>query len=98
VHPGLRMEFVGMAREDALVADIVHQAARLESRHPAVTTVVVTVEARAPRKYERKQFNVRLGLRAGPREVVINREHDRDPNAALRDAFDAAARQLVPPG
>ena len=93
----LNMDFVGLPRSQALVSDIEREAGRLESRHPDVTDVNVTVEERAPRKYERKQYNVRLGVRTGERQLFVNREHDHDPNAAVREAFEAAVRQLSAP-
>jgi putative phosphoribosyl transferase len=65
----------------------------LKQRHPR-SQCQVTVEDRPPHPYERKRFNVRLDVSLAGRSFVVNREHDEDPSAALREAFNAASRQL----
>jgi ribosome-associated translation inhibitor RaiA len=45
-------------------------------------------------KQHGKQFVVRIDLKVPGGEVAVNREHDEDIQVALRDAFDAARRQL----
>ena len=65
----------------------------LTQRHPG-TRCRVTVEDRPPRAYERKRFNVRLDVSLDSRAFVVNREHDEDAAVALREAFQAASRQL----
>ena len=54
--------------------------------------VVVTV----PHKHQHqgKQFNVRIDLNVPRNKIVVNRDHHEDVYIALRDAFDAAKRQL----
>lgn len=65
----------------------------LERHHPGVRCHVSVAE-RTPHLYECRRFNVRLDV-IYPRGVfVVNREHDEDPGAALREAFDAAEQQL----
>ena len=70
------------------------QEVRLRSRHPRMTRCRVSVEDRPPHRYECRRFHVRLDIAFAGREIVINREHDDDPDVALREAFDAATRQL----
>jgi len=41
-----------------------------------------------------KQFNVRIDIGVPGSEIVVNRDHAEDVYVALRDAFDAAKRQL----
>jgi hypothetical protein len=65
-------------------------AERLRSAYPDLARCEVTLEDRPPRVYERKRFNVRLDLDYAGRHLVINREHDEDPDAALGEAFEAA--------
>lgn len=67
--------------------------AELKQRH-AGSDCRVTVEDRPPHAYERKRFNVRLDVSLDGRSFVVNREHDDDPGAALREAFNAAGKQL----
>ena len=54
----------------------------------------VNIEDRPSHLYECRRFNVRLDIAIGGDEIVLNREHDDDPAAALDDAFAAAHRQL----
>lgn len=70
-------------------------AARLRSAYPAVGRCQTMLEDRPPRRYERRRFNVRLEIDYAGRTLVINREHDEDPNAALEQAFQAARSQLL---
>ena len=65
----------------------------LRHRHPGYDCRV-TLEEREPHTYERRRFNVRLDV-AGKRALVVNREHDADPAAALADAFSEANRELA---
>jgi len=66
----------------------------LKQRHPG-TDCCVTVEDRPPHAYERRRFNVRLDVSSHSLSFVVNREHDDDPGVALREAFQAANRQLA---
>lgn len=65
----------------------------LRQHHPGYDCHV-TVEEREPHVYERRRFNVRLDV-SGKRTLVVNREHDADPAAALADAFSEASRELA---
>lgn len=65
----------------------------LERQHPGARCQV-SVAQRPPHLYECRRFNVRVDV-VHPRGVfVVNREHDEDPGAALREAFSAAEQQL----
>lgn len=67
---------------------------RLRSAYPDLARCEVTLEDRAPHRYERKRFNVRLDLDYAGRHLVINREHEQDAGAALGEAFEAAHWKL----
>ena len=41
-----------------------------------------------------KQFSVRIDIGVPGNEIVVTRDHAEDVYVALRDAFDAAIRQL----
>ena len=77
-----------------LSTSIQEHSASLRSRHPAVRECRVNIENRPSRLYECRRFNVRLDIAVDGHEIVVNREHDDDPAAALEDAFAAAHRQL----
>jgi hypothetical protein len=70
------------------------ETARFRAAHPVVRDCRVTLEDRPARAYERRRFNVRLDLALAGSALVINRENERDPAVALRDAFEAARLQL----
>lgn len=78
----------------ALDARIRDKAAKLEEFDPRITSCRVVVEESSRHRQQSRQFSVRIDLRAPGREIVVNREHDEDVYVALRDAFDAARRQL----
>jgi ribosomal subunit interface protein len=78
----------------ALDARIREKAAKLEEFHPRITGCRVTVEESSKHSHEGRQFAVRIDLRVPGREIAVTREHDEDVFVALRDAFDAAKRQL----
>ena len=77
-----------------LSTNIQEHSATLRSRHPAVRECRVNIADRPSHLYECRRFNVRLDIAIGGHEIVVNREHDDDPAAALDDAFAAAHRQL----
>jgi ribosome-associated translation inhibitor RaiA len=48
----------------------------------------------ARHKHQGKLFNVRIDVHVPGGELVVNRDLNEDVYVALRDAFDAAKRQL----
>jgi len=90
----LQITYRDMARSEALDARIRDKAAQLEKFHPHIMSCRVTVEERDRHHRQGKQWRVKLDIRVPQREVVVNRDHHEDVFVALRDAFDAAARQL----
>jgi len=78
----------------ALEARIRDKAARLEEFHPRIISCHVTVEESSKHQHQGRQFAVRIDVRVPGREIAVTREHHEDVFVALRDAFDAAKRQL----
>jgi ribosomal subunit interface protein len=78
----------------ALEAQIRDRAAKLESFHPRITSCRVTVEELRKHHRQGREFRVHIDVRVPGREVVVDRDHHEDVYVALRDAFDAARRQL----
>jgi ribosomal subunit interface protein len=78
----------------ALDARIRDKAAKLEEFDPRITSCRVTVEEASKHHHQGRQFSVRIDLRVPGREIAVTREHHEDVYVALRDAFDAAKRQL----
>ncbi len=83
-----------MDRSEALEAAIEEHAAKLEQFHPRITRCRVTVEQLGRHQQQGRQFSVKVDVRVPGKEIVATRDHHEDVYVALRDAFDAARRQL----
>ncbi len=83
-----------MAHSDALEAKIRERAAKLEEFHPRIMSCRVTVEELRKHHQQGRHFQVKVDVHVPGREVVANLTHHEDVYVALRDAFDAAKRQL----
>ena len=71
------------------------KVADLERFHPRITDCRVTVSESRKHHHQGHQFEVRIDVRVpGHAEIVVNRQHDEDVYVAMRDAFDAAGRQI----
>lgn len=79
---------------EALDEHIRQKAAKLETLYPNIMGCRVVVEVPHKHKQQGRQFNVRLDITVPGGELVVNREADDDVYVALRDAFDAAKRQV----
>jgi ribosomal subunit interface protein len=79
---------------EALDDHIRQKAAKLETFYPHITGCRVVVEVPHRHKQQGRKFNVRLDITVPGGELVVNREADGDVYVALRDAFDAAKRQV----
>ncbi len=96
----LQITFRHMDPSAALEARIRQRADELDAVCDRITSAHVTVECPHPRRhYHGKVFEVRVDLVLPGKEIVVAREpaakhaHE-DPYVAVRDAFDAARRQL----
>ena len=84
-----------MPHSAVLESRIRQKAAGLERVHPRITAFHVTLEA--PHHHHRKgsHFCVKLDVKLPGAEIVVTRDHDQDIYVALRDACQAARRQLI---
>jgi cold shock CspA family protein/ribosome-associated translation inhibitor RaiA len=95
----LRITFRNVPSSATLEADIRERAAKLGEFFQPIIGVRVVVDT--PHRHHRQGnlFHVRLDVRVPGRDLVVNREpsadhaHE-DVYVAVRDAFDAAKRQL----
>ncbi len=91
--------FKDMATSDAVEARIRERAHKLSRYHERITACRVVI-AEAHRQHNKgTQFHVRVDLTVPDGEIVVNREPEvnhahEDAYVAIRDAFDAAQRQL----
>jgi ribosome-associated translation inhibitor RaiA/cold shock CspA family protein len=91
--------FRGVPRSDALETDIRDKLAKLDRFFPHIMSCRVMVEAQHKHHHKGNIYHVRLDLTVPGKELVVSRdpkEHQahEDPYVAVRDAFDAARRQL----
>ena len=90
----IQVTFHGMKHSAALEQAIRERAAKLEHFHPHLVSCRAVVEEAARHKQQGREFVVRLDITVADGEVAINRDRSEDPFVAVRDAFDAARRQL----
>jgi len=95
----LEISFRNVEPSPAIEAAVREKAAKLEEFYDRITSARVVVETPHRRHRQGKLFHVRIDLRVPGREIVVSREPSEhhafeDVYVAIRDAFDAAKRQL----
>jgi ribosomal subunit interface protein len=90
----LQITMLDIPHSDALEDHVRQKAAKLETLYPHLMGCRVVIEIPHKHKHQGRQFNVRLDITVPGAELVVNREADGDVYVALRDAFDAAKRQI----
>ena len=84
-----------MPQSDAVEAAIRRKVAALERVHARITAVRATVDRPHHHHHHGNLFTVKLDITLPGGEIVVNRDHAEDVYVALRDAFQAARRQLI---
>ena len=79
---------------DAVEAKIREKMAKLEKFNGRIMGCRVAVEESQRRQHQGKLFSVHIDVTVPGRELVVNRVEHEDCYIAIRDAFDAARRQL----
>ena len=90
----LQITLRGIGQSDAIEAAIREKAAKLDQFHPRIMSCAVVVDVPGRHQHKGKEFVVHIDLKIPGEEIAVNRDHHEDVNVALRDAFDAARRQL----
>lgn len=90
----LQLTVRNMSLSEAAETDIREKAARLDSFYDQVMGCRVIVEAPHRHHHKGVLYNVRIDMTVPGSEIVIKREPHEDLYVAIRDAFDAARRQL----
>lgn len=90
----LQITWRGIAQSPALEADIRERAAKLAQFHDRITRCRVVVELPERHKHQGRQFVVRLDVTVPGAEIAVNHAQAEDAHLAVREAFDAARRQL----
>jgi len=84
----------GMAHSPALEERIRGKAQMLERFDDSITSCRVVVEHPHHHSHKGGHFTVRIFIAVPDGEIVVNRDRHEDVYVAVRDAFDAARRQL----
>lgn len=79
---------------EALESHVRQKAEKLETFYPHIMGCRIVIEVPHKHKQHGRLFNVRLDITVPGKELVVTREPNEDVYVALRDAFDAAKRQL----
>ena len=95
----LEITFRHMERSDALAANIEEHAAQLDKFVDNIMRCHVVVESPHQHKHQGQLFQISLDITVPGHEITVSRGRDlhhahEDPYVAIRDAFDAAKRQL----
>ncbi len=95
----LQVTFRGTPRSKAVEAHIREKADKLDVFYKKIMGCHVVVEAPHRRHHKGKHYHVRIDMTVPGGELVVNREPSKhseyeDVYVAVRDAFDAARRQL----
>ena len=90
----LQITFRDMPHSDALETHIREKAQKLEQLFGDIISCRVVVDQPARHHQQGKLFNVRIDLGVPGSEIVVDKQANEDVYVALRDAFDAAKRQL----
>ena len=90
----LQVTFRGIGHSPALEERIRVKAQKLHNLHPRITTCRVTLEARHRHRRHGRPFSARIDVHVPNHEVVVGYDENEDAHVALREAFEAAHRQL----
>ncbi len=99
MNPPLRISFRNMNRSAAVEARIEQKLARLQHHFPQISACHAALERQHRHQHQGRLYHVVLVLTVPGSEVVVSHvSHDEraheDVYLAIRDAFDAAERQL----
>jgi len=90
----VQITYRNMDSSAALDEAVRERAAKLEQFYPRIMSCRVVVEQPARHQQRSKEFVVHVDLKMPGGEINVNRDRHEDVYVALRDAFDAARRQL----
>jgi ribosomal subunit interface protein len=95
----LQIRFHNLERSDAIEAAVRKRAEKLEQFADTIVSCRVTIEAPHRHHHQGKLYHVVIDVRTPGGEIAVSRMPDDEPShadvyVAIRDAFDAAKRQL----
>lgn len=90
----LQITIRDIEHSEALETHIRDKASKLDEFFKHIMSCRVVVEVPHKHHQQGKQFNVRIDIGVPGSEIAVNRDHAEDVYVALREAFDAAKRQV----
>ncbi|MDT3706398.1 MAG: HPF/RaiA family ribosome-associated protein [Thiobacillus sp.] len=90
----LQITFRDIPHSDALETHIREKAQKLDRHFPGLIGCKVVVGQPGKHRQQGNPFNVHIDLSVPGTEIVVDRQENEDAYVALRNAFDAAIRQL----
>lgn len=95
----LQITFRDMEHSDAVETEIRKKAEKLDQYHDQIISCRVVVEISHKHKHQGNLFHIIIDITIPGGEIVVNKDsHDKHSHenayVAIRDAFDAAKRQL----
>jgi len=95
----LQITFRGIPKSEAVEARILEKVSKLERFDSHIMSCRVAVEAEHQSQHQGNQYHIRIDITTPNKELVVSREHHdkkahEDIYVAIRDAFNAATRQL----
>jgi ribosomal subunit interface protein len=95
----LQITFRGIPHSDAVEAKIREKTSKLDRFHTHIIGCRIAVEAEHQSHHQGNQYHIRIDITTPRKEIIISREHHdkkayEDIYVAIRDAFNAATRQL----
>ena len=77
-----------------LETTIHEKASKLDTFYSRITRCRVVIESPTHHHWKSKSYKVRIDLSVPGAELVVNHHENQDLKIAIRDAFEAAKRQL----
>ena len=90
----VEVTFRDIEHSDAVETRIREKAAKLGHFHDRIVSCHVVVESPQRQQHQGKLMAVRIDLNVPGKEIVVNKIENEDVYVAIRDAFNAATRQL----
>ncbi len=95
----LKVQFRNMDESDFIYNDVFEHAEKLERYFDRIHSCEVIVSAPHRHHHKGKIYHVQIQLHTPGKDIFVNTESEKNPEhsdvyIAIRDAFDAAKRQL----
>lgn len=90
----LQLTIRDVPHSEAVEAQVRQKAGKLDEFSGHIMSCRVVVEMPHKHTHQGRQYNVRIDIKVPSHEIVVTRDHHEDVYVAIRDAFDAARRQL----